>query len=77
MRRAVVAFLAAVSWLPAVAIGDTYLLVVSGVGGEASYSQSFYEWSLAVLDAALEAGVDPDNLIYLAEDPALDPERIR
>ena len=76
-RRVAAALLAAILWPSVAAIGDTYLLVVSGVGGEESYSQSFYEWSLAVLDAALEAGVEPDNLIYLAEEPALNPERIR
>lgn len=76
-RRAVVTFLAAILWPLGAAIGDTYLLVVSGVGGEESYSQSFYEWSLALLDAALEAGVKPENLIYLAEEPDRNPDRIR
>jgi hypothetical protein len=54
----------------------THLLVVSGLGGDESYSTAFHEWSLSMLDSALAAGVPASNLAYLAEDPTRDAARI-
>ena len=62
---------------PTATSAKTLLLIVSGVGGEESYSDSFFEWSSTVIEAAEEAGVDRDDWVYLAEDPARDPDRIQ
>ncbi|HVR28100.1 MAG TPA: hypothetical protein VMS86_01085 [Thermoanaerobaculia bacterium] len=54
----------------------THLLVVSGLGGDETYSASFHEWSLNMIDGALAAGVPLSNVMYLAEDPSRDERRI-
>lgn len=56
---------------------ETRLLVVAGLGGDAEHSTTFHGWASALLDAALAAGVAPENAVYLGEDPALEPGRIR
>ena len=75
MRRfsAAVAVLALVA-VPAGAV--THLLVISGLGGEESYSTSFHDWSVSLIDSAVAAGVPEDHVVYLAEDPARDAARI-
>ena len=55
---------------------DTHLLVVAGVGGEDAYTERFHLWSTRILDAALAAGLSPENVVYLGEREELDPERI-
>lgn len=57
---------------------QTHLLIVSGLGGERQYSDAFYEWSVMMADAARNRhGLPRDRIIYLAEDPARDTERIQ
>ena len=68
--------LAALLALAAPGTATTHLLVVSGLGGDESYSTSFHDWSLRMIDGALAAGVAKSNVAYLAEDPARDTERI-
>ncbi len=55
---------------------DTHLLVVAGVGGEEAYTGRFHLWSTRVADAAVAAGLPPENVVYLGEREDLDPERI-
>ena len=55
---------------------DTHLLVVAGVGGEEAYTGRFHLWSTRVVDAAVAAGLRPENVVYLGEREDLDPERI-
>lgn len=55
---------------------DTHLLVVAGVGGEEAYTGRFHLWSTRVVDAAVAAGLPPENVVYLGEREELDPERI-
>lgn len=55
---------------------DTHLLVVAGVGGEEAYTGRFHLWSTRVVDAAVAAGLPPENVVYLGEREDLDPERI-
>lgn len=77
MRRfALSATVAAVLWSGAAARAETFVLIVSGLGGEEIYSERFHDWSVRVLDAATKDGVAPDRMIYLAEDPTVDEERI-
>jgi hypothetical protein len=50
------------------------LLIVSGLGGEAKYSEEFRKWGLALVDAARKRyAVSDSDAIYLAEDGAKDP----
>ena len=56
---------------------ESHLLVVTGVGGEQVYTERFHAWATRVVEAALEAGLREDNVVYLGERPDLDPERIR
>ncbi|MCY3591977.1 MAG: hypothetical protein OXH32_10145 [Acidobacteria bacterium] len=67
-----------VAGLPSLAplFADTHLLVVAGVGGEEAYTGRFHLWSTRVVDAAVAAGLPPENVVYLGERKDLDPERI-
>ena len=56
---------------------ESHLLVVTGVGGEQAYTERFHAWATRVVVAALEAGMSEDNVVYLGENPELDPDRIR
>lgn len=51
--------------------------MVTGVGGEQVYTERFHAWATRLVEAALEAGLSEDNVVYLGERPELDPERIR
>ncbi len=58
------------------AAGESYLLIVSGLGGEPSYKERFHQQSIALLEVAKsQYGLADDQVIYLAEDPELNPER--
>lgn len=70
------AALAVAAATAAPASAATHLLVISGLGGEESYSTSFHDWSVALVSSAVASGIPADNVMYLAEDPARDPERI-
>ena len=54
----------------------TRLLIVSGLGGDPQYAEQFVEWGLEMADAADTAGIPPDNILFLAEDPEAAPGRI-
>ncbi len=57
--------------------GDSHVLIVSGIGGEAQYSEAFYRWGASMFDAAKERlGLPAANVVYLSERPEHDPERI-
>jgi hypothetical protein len=57
--------------------GDAYLLVVTGLGGTEDNRSSFHEWADTLISSAESSmGVSSDRIIYLAEDPQIDPERI-
>ena len=47
----------------------THLLVVSGLGGEDSFSESFLQWAIAIGEAAEDAGIPAANVRVLAEYP--------
>jgi hypothetical protein len=54
--------------------GQTQVLVVSGLGGEPRYQESFLATALSVARAARERlGVNPDDVVILAEDTARAP----
>ncbi len=55
-----------------------HLLVVSGLGGEAEYQETFYRWGAAMVDAARgRLGLADSDVVFLAERPERDPARIR
>lgn len=59
-------------------LGEAYLIVISGLGGEPAYRERFHEWSSALVDAATSrGGLLADNIWYLGEDPQQDPSHIR
>jgi hypothetical protein len=56
----------------------SHVLVIVGLGGDLENATRFHEWAAALVDAARgRYGLAADNVIYLGEDPARDPERIR
>ena len=59
-------------------LGESYLVVVAGLGGEPTYRERFHEWSLALVEAATNrGGLLADNVWYLGEDPEQDTTSIR
>ncbi|HTL04185.1 MAG TPA: hypothetical protein VL241_00440 [Gemmatimonadales bacterium] len=58
--------------------GATRVLLVTGLSGEPRFATGFHAAASALYDAAQARwGVPDSSLIYLAEDPAQDPKRIR
>jgi len=56
---------------------QTYLLIVSGLGGEPAYTEQFHGWATKLIDAAqTHYGLPAERMWYLAEKPELDPARI-
>jgi len=59
-------------------LGETYLVVISGLSGEPAYRERFHDWSSALVEAATSrGGLLADNIWYLGEDPQQDPAHIR
>ncbi|MFQ6045526.1 MAG: hypothetical protein ACE5PT_04085 [Gemmatimonadales bacterium] len=53
---------------PRPAFGQTYLLIVSGIGGEPRYSADFFRWSTSLAEAATARyGLAEENVIVLAD----------
>jgi outer membrane murein-binding lipoprotein Lpp len=56
---------------------QTHVIVVTGASGEAKYAASFHAAGSALVDALVtKHGLAPDDVTYLAEDPARDTARI-
>ena len=56
----------------------THVLLVTGLSGEPRFATAFHAAASSIFDAAKSRwGVADSSLIYLAEDPAGDPGRIR
>lgn len=57
--------------------GETHLIIVTGLGGEPRYSESFHEWATSLVTTARESwGLPGRNIAYLGERPEVDPGRI-
>ena len=53
---------------------QTHLVVVSGAGGTEEYRARFHEWGGTLRRAAVDGhGLDPANVVWLAERPDADP----
>lgn len=75
MRALVMA--TALALLPATAVAQTYLVLITGLGGEPRYRAAFHKTALTLADAAVARhGVHRDRVTYLGARPALDPARI-
>jgi hypothetical protein len=75
--RAIWAVLLPALLLEPQAIGETHLVVVSGLSGEPKYAEAFYEWATTFMQAANDRwGVPESNTVYLAEKTERDPRRI-
>ena len=57
---------------------NTHILLISGLGAEARYTDAFHGWLSRFADAATEKyGIPPERITYLGEKTDLDPTRIR
>lgn len=55
-------------------MAQTYLVVVSGIGGEPKYSHVFEQWCTTLVSAARDRFHLPDeSIVYLAESPGRQP----
>ena len=57
--------------------GQTYVVLVRGLAGEATYAERFHGWATVFRTAAARLGVPDSQVIYLAEDPERDLTSIR
>jgi hypothetical protein len=74
MRRTALLGLTLAALLPGPLAAQTYLVVVSGIGGEPVYQERFQTWGSALVSAARDRlRVADDRILHLAEDPARDP----
>jgi hypothetical protein len=56
---------------------QTYLVIVSGLAGDAGYADELHEWASGLVDAAQrQLGLPEAHVIYLADAPERDPTRI-
>ncbi|MDX1567182.1 MAG: hypothetical protein R3223_05225, partial [Longimicrobiales bacterium] len=66
--------------VPGVAAGhaqESHVLVVQGLAGTPEMGERFQRWATRLVDASVDRfGLLPDNVIYLAPDPEVDPDRI-
>ena len=57
---------------------ETHVLVITGVSGDETYAKRYHDLAVRFLDAAKKNdGIADANLVYLAEKPEVDPQRIR
>lgn len=78
MRRTVTLALLVLSTAPLAAQNaPAHVLLITGLGGQAAYSQSFHNAAAQIYDAAGRWGVPDSNRVWLGEDPARDPRRIK
>lgn len=53
---------------------STHLVIVTGLGGAPEYSARFTDWGARLLHAAVEQGVAPERVAWLAESADVHPE---
>ena len=57
--------------------GATHVVIVTGLSGEAHFAKMFATAAGTIVDAARTRWhVADSNIVYLSEDPALDPKRM-
>ncbi|MFQ5742081.1 MAG: C13 family peptidase [Acidobacteriota bacterium] len=56
---------------------SAYLVIIEGIGGDSTSRQAFHQLAVKMIDSAQQKlGLAASNIVYLAEEPDLDPERI-
>lgn len=66
-----------VLWAGQASAQQTYLLVVTGLGGDPTYTEQFHDWASTLVEAATTRYEIPaENVTYLGEDPELAPDLI-
>ena len=74
MRRTIL--MLAALMVPTQLLGQTMLVVITGIGGEARYDERFHTWAATLMDAATgRFGLPDSSVVYLAADPERDPAR--
>jgi hypothetical protein len=64
-------------WAATAAAQQSHVLIVAGLSGDPEHAEVFHKWSSRLVDAAKQRyGVADANVVYLAEDPKVDPGRI-
>ena len=57
--------------------GRSYLVIIAGSGGDDAHRGAFHQWAVKMVDSAQERlGLPTTDIIYLAERPEMDPQRI-
>ena len=70
----VIAFMVA---LTTMVVGQTHLIIVTGLGGDEAHRSKFHSWAATFREAAITRfEIDESNIVYLAENPELDPSAI-
>jgi hypothetical protein len=58
--------------------GERYAVIIAGIGGQDHYSEQFYNQGKRMYDILVfELSYSTQNVILLAEDPSMDPDRIQ
>ncbi len=76
MRALLLAALTALAAAPAAA-QRVHVLIATGLSGEPRFATAFHRTAAALYDAAGRWGVPDSSRVWLAEEPAADPARIR
>ena len=76
--KLICALLLALGWAPVSAGAEqSHLLIVAGLSGDPEHAEVFHQWAVRLVDAAKERyGLADENVVYLGEDPKVDPARI-
>jgi Peptidase C13 family len=54
----------------------THLAIIVGLAGEPEHAELFQRWATTLVEAAGKVGVEPQNIVYLADKVEADPKRI-
>ena len=55
---------------------ETHLVLVTGLGGDPGYAETFHDWAATLRRGALEAGVRPERIAWLADEPQRAPDAV-
>ena len=76
--RVVSTLIGAALFVAPVEAQQTHVLVLTGLSGDPAYAEQFHTWATTLIDAATERYELPsEQVIYLGEKTAIDPERDR
>ncbi len=64
--------------VPTIALGQTHLVIVSGLSGDMAYGKRLHDWSITLANAARERmGLPDSQVVILTDAPERDPARIK